>query len=64
MAYVTVDINLNKFEDEDLIEELEDRGFQVTDGFTKEELDDILERYSWSLPGTLGHSIYEKLKNI
>jgi len=64
MTYVTVEVSMTEFEDQDLIDELEERGYHIDDGdkLTDEELDDILERYSWYLPGTLGYNIYEKLK--
>lgn len=63
MAFVTVEVNMSDFDDDDLIDELADRGYNTEfDEFTEEEINDILERYSCSLPGTLGYNIYEKLR--
>lgn len=63
MAFVTVDVNMRDFDDEDLIDELADRGYHVEfDEFTEEEVADILDKYSSSKPGSLGYDIYEKLR--
>ena len=50
MPYVTVDVDLNEFDDDELIEELEHRGFNVSsdpilemDALDKYELDFLLE---------------------
>jgi hypothetical protein len=68
MAYVDVDLNV--FDDQELIDELEDRGWYVgeekgwepDEPLTDDEINHILEMFSWRMPGTLGHSIYEKLR--
>jgi hypothetical protein len=70
---VTVDVDiqdyLDEVDDQDLADELLNRGWFVADkdyepqeDLTREEMDDILEKYSWSIPGTLGYDIYEKLR--
>jgi hypothetical protein len=75
MAYINVDVEvadyLDEVNDQDLADELSSRGWFVgedkdwsppQEDLTREEMDDILERYSWSIPGTLGYEIYEKLR--
>jgi hypothetical protein len=69
MATMMVDVNLSDFDDDDLIDELEVRGYQVVEDdqyvpgeLTSEEITVILDRFQMSLPGTIGHSIYEKLR--
>jgi hypothetical protein len=72
MAYVdvTVEVDLSDFDNEVLIEELEGRGWYVgeekgwvpNEELTDDEINHILEMFSWRMPGTLGHSIYEKLR--
>lgn len=69
MANVYVNIDLSEFDDDDLIDELEGRDYKVLDPdevvdnqLTEEEIDDILSRYSWAVPGSLGYNIYEKLR--
>ena len=73
MAYINVtvdvDVDMDEFDDQDLADELLSRGWFVADkeyrpqeDLTREEMDDILEKYSWSIPGTLGYEIYEKLR--
>jgi hypothetical protein len=70
MAYVEVDVDLDSFDDQDLIDELEDRGWYVgpekdwepNQDLTEVEITAILERFQMSLPGTTGYEIYEKLR--
>lgn len=73
MAYINVtvdvDVDMDEFDDQDLADELLSRGWFVADkeyhpqeDLTREEMNDILEKYSWSIPGTLGYEIYEKLR--
>lgn len=69
MAYVTIDINLDEFDDDELIDELEGRDYKILDAtevsdyeLTKDEITAILERFQMSLPGTVGYNIYEKLR--
>ena len=68
---VDVDVEMTDFNDQDLVEELESRGWFVGpekrweplfQELTNEEIDDILSKYSWAIPGTLGFDIYEKLR--
>ena len=71
MPYVNVDVNidLDEFDDQELIDELEDRGWIVSDekgkeilDLTSEELDYIVDLVINCKPGTTGHEIYDKLK--
>lgn len=67
MAYVTIDIDLKEFDDDDLIDELEGRDYKIIDSteedqLTVDEITAILERFQMSLPGTVGYNIYEKLR--
>ena len=67
MAYVTIDIDLKEFDDDDLIDELEGRDYKIIDSteedqLTVDEITAILERFQMSLPGTVGYDIYEKLR--
>lgn len=67
MAYVTIDIDLGEFDDDDLIDELEGRDYKIIDSteedqLTVDEITAILERFQMSLPGTVGYNIYEKLR--
>jgi hypothetical protein len=70
---VTVDVDIEEYldevDDQDLADELLSRGWFVADkeyqpqeDLTDDEISDILERYSWSIPGTIGYEIYEKLR--
>ena len=67
MAYVTIDIDLGEFDDDDLIDELEGRDYKIIDTadeekLTADEITAILERFQMSIPGTIGYDIYEKLR--
>ena len=69
MAYVSVevDVDLDDFEDDVLIDELEGRGWFVSeyepnDQLTEDEITAILERFQMAVPGTTGYNIYEKLR--
>jgi hypothetical protein len=67
MAYVTIDIDLGEFDDDDLIDELEGRDYKIIDSteedqLTVDEITAILERFQMSLPGSVGYNIYEKLR--
>lgn len=46
MAWVTVDVELDEFEDDELVEELESRGFKVYDedstSYTQQELVNLI----------------------
>jgi hypothetical protein len=69
MTYVTVDISIDCIDDNDLIDEIEYRGYRVVedDDYTPgdlipEEVDFILATFSTYAPGTMGYHIYEKLR--
>lgn len=71
MPYVNVDvhIDLDMFDDQELIDELEDRGWIVSEekgkeflDLSNEELDYIVDLVINCKPGTIGREIYDKLK--
>lgn len=72
MAYVTVDVDveLDEFEDQELIDELEGRGWCVSEEkglapdelLTDEEKDVILDLLARAKPGSIEYNIYEKLR--
>lgn len=71
MPYVEVDVDLDDFDDQDLIDELEDRGWWVAphkdytpDGLSDEEKDWICEKIIKyvDLFDLTAMSIYEKMK--
>ena len=70
MAQMTVEIYLDEFSDQDLAEELQERGWFVgpdkywspSEELTYEEITTILDRFQMSMPGTIGYEIYEKLR--
>jgi len=70
MAQMTVEIYLDEFNDQDLADELQERGWFVgpekdwspSEELTYEEITTILDRFQMSLPGTTGYEIYEKLR--
>jgi hypothetical protein len=69
MAYATIEINLEEFNDDELIDELEERGYRVVEDsvyvpedLIQEEIDFIVGTFSTYMPGTIGHSIYEKMR--
>jgi hypothetical protein len=69
MAYATIDISLREFDDDDLIDEIEDRGYRVVEDdefvpgdLITEEVDFILATFSTHAPGTMGYHIYEKMR--
>ena len=65
-----VDVELDDFDDDDLIEELEGRnwfvgpekGWEPPVDLEHDEITAILERFQMSLPGSVGYNIYEKLR--
>lgn len=75
-VYTTVDVEvyLDEFQDGELIEELEDRGYTVSESPEENEENafestlDSLERdivanaFQDCKPGTIGNSIYEKMR--
>ena len=69
MATMTVDVNLSDFIDEDLIDEIEDRGYRVVEDsvyvpedLIQEEVEFIAGVFSTYAPGTMGYHIYEKMR--
>lgn len=66
---VTVDVDLNEFDDDELISEIESRGWLVSEekgkeflDLTDEELDYIASLVFSAKPGTPGYEIYQKVK--
>jgi hypothetical protein len=66
---VTVDVDLDEFDDQELIDELESRGWIVSEekgkeiiDLTNDELDYISSLVFAAKPGTLGYEIYQKVK--
>ena len=60
-----VDVYTVDFSDDELIEELEGRGYNVQDyedRLTSEEIEVIIDLVSSAKPGTIQYEIYEKLR--
>jgi hypothetical protein len=71
LAYVSVEVDMDEFDDQDLADELSSRGWFVgetkdwsppTEELTYEEINVILELFQMALPGTIRYEIYEKLR--
>ena len=69
MATMVVEVYLGDFDDDTLIDELEERGYRVVEDsvyvpedLIQEEVDFILATFSTYAPGTMGYHIYEKLR--
>ncbi len=69
MAYISVevDVELDEFEDCELIDELESRGWYVSEDdldLTREEKDAVINLLSRAMVrlGSIEHKIYEKLR--
>ena len=72
MAYVTVDVevDLGEFDDQELIDELEDRGWYVgeekgwspNEALTEDEIEYIVSMLIHAMPGTFAYELYEKLR--
>lgn len=67
MPYIEVEVGLEEFLDQELIDELEERGWYVSEDepeeqLTREEKDVILDFVYRSKPGTIAYNIYEKLR--
>ena len=70
MAWVEVEVYLRDFDDQDLIDELEERGWYVgpekgwepNEDLNEDEITAVLEKFQMSVLGTVGYSIYEKLR--
>ena len=66
---VTVNVEFDEFDDQELIDEIESRGWIVSEekgkeflDLTFEELDYIVDLVINCKPGTTGREIYDKLK--
>ena len=71
MAYINVeiDVELEEFDDQELIDELEERGYRVVEDsvyvpedLIQEEIEFIVGMFSTYMPGTIGYNIYEKMR--
>lgn len=74
MASITVDVDvyLDEFDDQELIDELEDRGWIVSDSkhqggpapepLTSLEMEIVANAFKDCKPGTIGNGIYEKMR--
>ena len=71
MAYISVeiDVELKEFDDQELIDELEERGYRVVEDsvyvpedLIQEEIEFIVGMFSTYMPGTIGYNIYEKMR--
>jgi hypothetical protein len=69
MATMVVDVYLGDFDDDCLIDELEERGYRVVEDsvyvpedLIQEEVEFIAGVFSTYMPGTIGYDIYEKLR--
>jgi hypothetical protein len=65
MVTIEVDVDLDSFDDEDLIDELEDRGYDVYDSethrLTEDETRIMIGALESARPGTPEYFLYEKL---
>ena len=52
MAYLTIDVEIDEFDDDDLIEELENRGYTVSDKNEEEDDDEVPETSRKRLPSS------------
>lgn len=52
MAYVTVDVDIDEFDDNDLIEELESRGYTVEEKDDEEDEGDVPETSRTRMPSS------------
>lgn len=67
---VDVHVDLNEFDDQDLIDELENRGWFVgeekgwkpDEQLTEDEINYIVATLTYAVPGSYAHGIYEKLR--
>lgn len=69
MAYISVEVEveLDEFDDQELIDELEDRGWYVSEEdpgepLTPEERDVIIKLMGIGKVGSIEYNIYEKLR--
>ena len=72
MVYLTVDVDvdMSEFDDQELIDELERRGWFVgeekdwrpNEELTDDEIEYIVSMLTYAVPGSFAHGIYEKLR--
>ncbi len=67
MAYISVEVSLEEFDDQELIDELESRGWYVSEDepeeqLTREEKDVIVNLMGIGKVGSIEYNIYEKLR--
>lgn len=67
MAYIEVEVSLEEFLDQELIDELEERGWYVSEDepeeqLTREEKDVIMNMMGIGKVGSIEYNIYEKLR--
>ena len=67
MAYIQVEVSLEEFDDKELIDELEERGWFVSEDepeeqLTREEKDVITNMMGIGKVGSIEYNIYEKLR--
>jgi hypothetical protein len=69
MPYIDVNVEFYEFDDQELIDEIESRGWLVSEekgkeflDLTSDELDYIVDLVINCKPGTTGREIYDKLK--
>ena len=71
IACISVEVDLDEFDDQDLANELSSRGWFVgetkdwsppNEELTYDEINVILELFQMALPGTIRYEIYEKLR--
>lgn len=71
MPYINIDVDLDEFDDDDLIEELEDRGYTVSDKDEEEDEDEVSETSRKRIPSSYTikrsfdrHQLRTHLENI
>lgn len=71
MAYVIVDVDIDEFDDDDLIEELESRGYTVEEKDDEKDEDDVPETSRTRMPSSYTinrffdrHQLRTHLENI
>lgn len=52
MAYITIDVDIDEFDDDDLIEELKPRGYTVGDDDEEEDEDEVPETSRKRMPSS------------
>jgi hypothetical protein len=67
MAYIQVEVSLEEFDDQELVDELEERGWFVSEDepeeqLTREEKDVITNMMGIGKVGSIEYNIYEKLR--